>query len=58
MEVEQDGGFFDFAGAEDLADDVFAGERLTGVFQNGGDNVGDGAFGVAPGAESVDAATD
>ena len=24
LEVKQDGGFFDFAGAEDLADDVFA----------------------------------
>ena len=58
LEIEEDGGFFDLAGAEDAADDFFAGEGFGGIFEDGGDDVGDGAFGVSPSAEGVDAAAD
>lgn len=32
LEIEEDGGLFDFAELEDLADDFFARERFVGFF--------------------------
>ena len=58
MEVQKNGGFFDFADAENLFDDFFAGECGFSIGENLGDDFGDGSLRVAPRIEGVDAATD
>lgn len=58
LEIEEDGGFLDFACTEDAFDDLFTGEGLAGFFENIGDDISYGSLGVAPRAESIDAASD
>lgn len=58
LEIEEDGGFFDFASVEDAFDYLFFAERLVGLVEDLVNDIGDCTFDVAPGIKGINAAAD
>lgn len=58
LKIQKNSGFFNFTGFENTLDDFFPCERLTGFFEDVGNDLCDRTTLLAPDIESVNTTTD